>query len=127
MAAFAQLAAVSHESNTCVYFIAIFKMCESTEQRICIKFRFKIGKLAKETYQLLQQTYGEDALRRTQVFKWFTVEGSILSATKGAPGAKQNKGHVSGFFFIEGIVHHEYDPDGPTVKPILHGSLATFA
>ena len=55
VAAFAQLAAVGRGSNTCVYVIAIFPMCESTEQYICIKFCFKIGKTATETYQLLQQ------------------------------------------------------------------------
>jgi len=71
MAAFSQLAAVGRGSNTCVYVIAIFTMCESTEQRICIKFCFKIGETATETYQLLQQAYGEDTMGRTQVFDWF--------------------------------------------------------
>ena len=71
MAAFAQLVVVGHESNTCVYVTATFTTCESTEQRICIKFCFKIGKTATETYQLLQQAYIEDALGRTQVFDWF--------------------------------------------------------
>jgi len=51
--------------------MAIFMMCESTEQRICIKFCFKIGKTATEAYQLLQQAYSEDAVGRTQVFDWF--------------------------------------------------------
>jgi len=46
-------------------------MCEGTEQHICIKFCFKIGKTATEMYQLLQQAYGEDAMGRTQVFDWF--------------------------------------------------------
>ena len=46
-------------------------MCESIEKRICIKFCFKIGKTATETYQLLQQAYGEDAMGRTQMFDWF--------------------------------------------------------
>jgi len=46
-------------------------MCEITEQHICIKFWFKIGKTATEKYQLLQQTYGEDVMRITQVFDWF--------------------------------------------------------
>jgi len=46
-------------------------MCESTEQRICIKFSFKIGETATETYQLLQQACGEDAMGHTQVFDWF--------------------------------------------------------
>jgi len=39
-------------------------MCERTKQRICIKFCFKIGKTATETYQFLQQAYGEDAVGR---------------------------------------------------------------
>ena len=71
MAAFAQLAVVGRGSNTCVYDIAIFTMCECTEQSICIKFCFKIGKPATETYPLLHQAFGEDAVGRTQVFDWF--------------------------------------------------------
>jgi len=70
VAAFAQLAVVGRGSNTCIYVIAIFTMCESTEQRISIKFCFKIGKTATEMYQLLQQAYGEDTMGRTQVFDW---------------------------------------------------------
>ena len=47
-----------------------------------------------------------------------TVEGSHVSAAKeGAPGAKQNKVHVTGVFFdSEGIVQHEYAPDGQTIN-----------
>ena len=41
VAAFAQLAVVGRGSNTCVYVIAIFTMCESNDQRICIKFVLK--------------------------------------------------------------------------------------
>ena len=44
MTAFAQLAAVGRGSNTCIYVIAIFTMCESTEQGICIKFVLKLEK-----------------------------------------------------------------------------------
>ena len=69
MASFAQLAVVGRGSNTCVYVTTIFTMCESTEQRI--KFCFKIQNPATETYQLLQQVYGEDTMGRTQVFDWF--------------------------------------------------------
>jgi hypothetical protein len=68
VAAFSQLGVEGHGRNTCVYVTVNFTMCESTEQRICIKFCFKIGKTAMETYQLLQQACGEDAMGRTQVF-----------------------------------------------------------
>ena len=68
VASFAQLVVVGRGSNTCLYVIVIFMMCESTEQRICITFCFKIGKSATEMYQLLQQAYGEDAMGRKQVY-----------------------------------------------------------
>jgi len=85
VAAFAQLAVVGCGSNTCVYVIAIFTMSESTEQRICIKFCFKIGKTAMETYQLLQQAYGEDAVGRTQVFYWFRRFKRVEPPLKATP------------------------------------------
>ena len=71
MAAFAQLAVAGRGSNTCGYVIAVFTMCESTEQRIGIDFFFEMGKTATEKHKLFQQAYGEDAMGRAQVFDWF--------------------------------------------------------
>ena len=73
----------------CFYVIAIFTMCESTEQRICIKFCFKIGKTATETYQLLQQAYGEDAMGRTQVFDWFRQFKECRTSVENDPHSGQ--------------------------------------
>jgi len=92
-------------------------MCESTEQCICIKFCFKIGKTATKTYQLLQQAFGEDAIGRKQVFAWFRrfkegrtfVESELRS---GRPSTSRNWG----FFYSEGFVNHEYAPDGQTIN-----------
>ena len=97
MAAFAQLAVVGRGSNTCVYVIAIFTMCGSTEQSICIKFCFKIGKPATETYHLLQQAFGEDAMGRTQMFDLFrrfkegrtSVESDLHSGRPSTLGNKE--------------------------------------
>jgi len=56
-------------------------MCESAEQRICIKFCFKIGKTAMETYQLLQQAFGEDAMGHTQFdFFFFQVLNFLVES-----------------------------------------------
>ena len=73
-------------------------MSESTEQCICIKFCFKIGKTATEieTYQLLQQAYGEDAMGRTQVFDWFRrfKEGRTSAESdprSGRPSTSRNE------------------------------------
>lgn len=41
------------------------------EQRYAIKFCFKSGKTATETYQMMQNAYGDDCLSRSNVFLWF--------------------------------------------------------
>jgi len=109
VAAFAQLAVVGHRSNTCVYVIAIFTMRESTEQHICIKFCFKIGKSAMEMHQLLQQAYSEDPMGFTQVYDWFLwfKEGrtSIESDPhSGQPSTSRNEEMIAK---VRTIVHSD--------------------
>ena len=43
---------------------------QQLEQRINIKFLMKLGKNGPEIHQMLQQVYGEDALKERTVFKW---------------------------------------------------------
>jgi hypothetical protein len=42
------------------------------EQRVCIKFCQKLGKTATETYEMLQQTFGETALSRSKTCEWYS-------------------------------------------------------
>lgn len=35
------------------------------EQRICVKFRFKLGKTAADAHSMLRQAYVDDALGQT--------------------------------------------------------------
>ena len=124
VASFAQLAVVGRGSNTCVYVVAIFTMCESTGQRICIKSCFEIGKTATETYHLLQQAFGEDAIGLTQVFDWFrrfkegrsSVESDLHS---GRPSASRN------WRFL--ILRVSYTTSTlPTGKPLTLRSLTLY-
>ena len=41
------------------------------EQRCAIKFCVKLGETGIETLNKLKQAYGEHALTRSQVFKWY--------------------------------------------------------
>ncbi|GFV94997.1 protein GVQW3 [Trichonephila clavipes] len=41
------------------------------EQRCAIKFCFRLGHNATETFAKLQQAYGDSVLSRAQVFRWF--------------------------------------------------------
>jgi len=83
-------------------------MCESTEQRICIKFCFKIGKTATETYQLLQQVYGEDAMGRTQVFDWVRrfKEGRTSVESDSLSGRQSTSRNEEMIAKVRTIVHN---------------------
>jgi hypothetical protein len=41
------------------------------EQRVCVKFCFKLGKTATETWKVLQQAFGDECMSRTQCFEWY--------------------------------------------------------
>ncbi|GFW35594.1 uncharacterized protein TNCV_2462361 [Trichonephila clavipes] len=41
------------------------------EQRCAIKFCFRLGHNATETFAKLQQAYGDSVLSRVEVFRWF--------------------------------------------------------
>ncbi|KAJ4427722.1 hypothetical protein ANN_25374 [Periplaneta americana] len=45
-------------------------MDKKTKQ-VCIKFCFKTGKSASETYELLKTAFGDKCLSRSNVFIWF--------------------------------------------------------
>ena len=46
-------------------------MKDLEEQRVCVTLCYKLGKTFMETFQMLQQAYGEDCLSRTQCQKWY--------------------------------------------------------
>jgi hypothetical protein len=53
----------------CLCRFAIFfpvEMVDVKEQRVCIKFCFKLGKSAAKTHQMIKQAFGDDALGQTQ-------------------------------------------------------------
>jgi AAA+ ATPase superfamily predicted ATPase len=55
-------------SKTKFLLLIEFKVNLTKEQRVCVKFCFKLGKTAMETLQLLQTAYREYSLSQTTVF-----------------------------------------------------------
>ena len=47
-------------------------MKDLEEQRVCVKFCFKLGKTATETWKMLQQAFGDECMSRTQCFEWYS-------------------------------------------------------
>ena len=50
---------------------ANIKMVDVKEQRICIKFCFKLNETAAETHRMLKEAFGEQTLSRARTFVWF--------------------------------------------------------
>jgi len=46
-------------------------MTDVKEQRICIKFCFKLGKMASEAHRMLKEAFGDNALGQKQTYEWF--------------------------------------------------------
>jgi len=46
-------------------------MVDVKEQRICIKFCFKLNKTAAETHRMLKEAFGEQALSQARTSEWF--------------------------------------------------------
>lgn len=49
---------------------AVFDLSEINE-RLCIKFCFKLGTNATETYAMIKTAFGDDPLSRFVTFEWF--------------------------------------------------------
>ena len=60
-------------------------MKDLEEQRVCVKFCFILGKTFTETFQMLQQAYGEDCLSRTQCYEWYQRFKSGRTSIEGDP------------------------------------------
>jgi len=57
----------------CNVLSAIIEMADFREQRVCIKFCFKLGKAAAECYEMLKTAFGEQAMGCSQTFQWFSL------------------------------------------------------
>jgi hypothetical protein len=60
-------------------------MKDLEEQRVCVKFCFKLGKTVTETFQMLQQAYGKDCLSRTQCYEWYQLFKSGRTSIENDP------------------------------------------
>ncbi|UYV69931.1 hypothetical protein LAZ67_7001250 [Cordylochernes scorpioides] len=47
----------------------LIRMDNKIEQHVCLKFCFRIGKSASESFALLQEAFGENSLKRS-TFEW---------------------------------------------------------
>ncbi|GFU34574.1 protein GVQW3 [Trichonephila clavipes] len=75
-------------------------MCENTDQRICIKFCFKLSKTGIETYEIMKTAFGVEAMSRARVFEWFRpFKGGRQSVNSGPrsgrPSTSRNEDKIA--------------------------------
>ena len=66
----------------------------SVEQRLAIKFCFKAGKSATQTPQIVNAAYGDQALSRSNVFRWYGREDIEDDPKSGRPTECRNDNNV---------------------------------
>jgi hypothetical protein len=82
------------------------------EQHVCIKFCQKLGKTATETYEMLQQAFGETALSQSKTSEWYSRFKNGRTSIDDDP----HTGRPAAFFDAEGLVHHEFLPQRQTMN-----------
>jgi len=65
-----------------------------------VKFCFKLGKTATETWKMLQQAFGDECMSRTQCFEWYsrfkTGRTSIVEDPRsGRPSTSTDDVHIN--------------------------------
>jgi hypothetical protein len=89
-------------------------------------FILKLEKPATETYELLQQAYGEDEMGHTQVFDWFRRFKDGRTYFESEPRSEKRKIMLLAFFYILRVLYTTSKL--PTGKQLTRtGGLATFA
>jgi hypothetical protein len=85
-------------------------MKDLEEQCVCVKFCFKLGKTFLETFQMLQQAYGEDCLSHMRCHEWYqrfklgrtSIEDNPKS---GWPSKSMDDDHVEK---VRAVIHENH-------------------
>ena len=93
---------------------------DTLEERYAIKFCFKLGKTATETYGMLQTAYGPSCMNRSSVFQWHKrfKEGreSLRDDERCGRSKSTQKLMMIPFFDSMGIIYIHWVPTGITVN-----------
>ena len=74
------------------YCVCVTEMEERNFEQLCaIKFCVKLGETGIETFNKLTQAYGEHALSRSQVFKWYKAFSERRESIKDEPHLQLQK------------------------------------
>ena len=86
---------------------------DTLEERYAIKFCFKLGKTATETYGMLQTAYGPSCMNRSSVFQW---QKRFKEGRESRQSKSTQKLMMIPFFDSMGIIYIHWVPTGITVN-----------
>ena len=90
--------------SLCVYCISHMRfsdiggIAEVDEQRVCIRFCVRLGKMGSETFEILKQAFGDSCMSRSRIFEWFGLFKNGRTSTanddrSGWPSTAQQQPH----------------------------------
>ena len=85
-------------------------MTERTDQRICIKFCFNLGKSCTETIEMIQKAFVDKSMGITQIKEWYR---RFKNCTSKLEPSQVNADY---FFRFESAVHYEFASRGQTIN-----------
>ena len=106
---------------TCNFFVS------SRQKRYAVKLCFKLGKSASETFELITEAYGDDALSGTRVFEWHKMfkEGrELVEAPRQTPDDHSNR---SSDFFLFPRMKRELKRHWFDSIEVVHTAMKIFA
>jgi hypothetical protein len=65
--------------------LAIFEMADIHEQRVSMKFCFKLGKMFTETHEMMKNVYGDQCMSHTRCYEWFKLFKDGQQSTHDEP------------------------------------------
>jgi hypothetical protein len=93
---------------------AIVEMADVKEQKICVKFCFKLNTTAVETHRMLKEAFGDLALSQARTFEWFKRFKDGREAVKDRKHSSKFRRRIS---FAVRPLHKEENISLPSSQP----------
>jgi hypothetical protein len=92
------------------------RITKKMKQQVHTKFYQNLGKSCTETYNMIKTVFREDSMNHIQVLEWFHWFKEGQTSGEQQQVQSKTKMLLTVSFDLDGVVHHEFAPEGHTVN-----------